>query len=238
MTLSSHNPTSLLARVLMGKYCLENSFLHVRETTSISHGWRSVLAGRDLLINNLGWVVGDGASISIWCDPRLSLIRQERPMGPPGEQSVELTVLDLMIAGGREWDRRRISLLLPDYKSKIHCIKPSLTRATDKLIWLGTKTGEYTTKSGYYSMVDVGSYGEAAVAATDINWNKGVWRLECVPKVKLFSWKLLKGALPVGERLVERHIAVDPLCKRCGNSEYIVHIFFHCCLIQKRCLCW
>lgn len=65
------------------------------------------------------------------------------------------------------------------------------------------------------------------------NWRKNVWNLDCAPKVKHFSWKVLKRALPVGERLQERHIDVDPKCKRCGCSESITHLFFHGRFAQK-----
>ncbi|CAN6804761.1 unnamed protein product, partial [Brassica oleracea] len=67
----------------------------------------------------------------------------------------------------------------------------------------------------------------------EFNWSKNVWNLPCSPKVKLFVWKLFKGALPVGERLVERHIEADPKCKRCGDSESIIHLSFHCRFAQQ-----
>lgn len=38
----------------------------------------------------------------------------------------------------------------------------------------------------------------------------------------------MKGALPVGERLTDRHIPVDARCKRCGESESIIHLFAQC----------
>ncbi|KAL0823042.1 hypothetical protein Bca101_046719 [Brassica carinata] len=44
----------------------------------------------------------------------------------------------------------------------------------------------------------------------------------------MFAWKCLKGIVPVGERLLARHINVDPTCKRCRSSESINHLLFHC----------
>lgn len=88
------NPHCLLGKVLMGKYCPENNILLASEMTSMSHGWRSVLVGRDLLIKQLGWVVGNGQTINIWRDPWLSSSRQTRPRGPPNERCLEMTVSD------------------------------------------------------------------------------------------------------------------------------------------------
>ncbi|WZZ32723.1 hypothetical protein YC2023_016124 [Brassica napus] len=57
----------------------------------------------------------------------------------------------------------------------------------------------------------------------NFKWSTNVWNLPCAPKVKLFSWKLLKRALPVGEQLLERHIVVDPLYSdfliNCGGPQ-------------------
>lgn len=147
-------PDSLLCKTLLGKYCPGGSILTATEASIMSHGWRSVLLGRDLLLKNLGWAVGDGKSINVWRDPWLSMSKQTRPMGPPGEQVVELTVADLMVPGGKQWNRERIQLLLPMYEDQILSIKQSLTGAPDKLVWLGTKTGEYSVKSGYYIAVE------------------------------------------------------------------------------------
>lgn len=135
------NPTCLLAKVLKGKYYKDCDFLQASEPSVLSHGWRSVLAGRDLLLKNIGWAVGDGLSINIWRDPWMSLVSQERPMGPPTESTTELRVADLLMEGEMQWDRRKIQLLIPDYETAVLCIKPSISRTPDRLIWLGSKSG-------------------------------------------------------------------------------------------------
>lgn len=174
--------------------------------------------------------MGNGQSINIWQDPWLNLSQQERSMGPVSEQNASLLVSDLLTAD-YSWDSDQIQLLLPDYESKIRSIKPSLTGAPDKFIWLGTKSGIYSVKSGYYFVAT-----EVTAMAGQIdqfNWKKNVWKLDCAPKVRHFAWKLLKRALPVGERLLERHIDVDPKCKRCGCNESILHLLFQCEYAQK-----
>uniref|UniRef100_A0A0D3DZ98 RNase H type-1 domain-containing protein n=1 Tax=Brassica oleracea var. oleracea TaxID=109376 RepID=A0A0D3DZ98_BRAOL len=150
------NPNGLLGRVLFGKYCPDTNFLLASSSSAMPHGWRSILLGRDLRLKNLGWIVGDGSSINIWNDPWLSLNVQMRPMGPSGEEHMLLTVADLLIPETREWDIQRINLILPDYKDLITNLKPSRTGAPDKLIWLGTKSGDYTTKSGANNSAGLG----------------------------------------------------------------------------------
>ena len=226
-------PDSLLCKTLLGKYCPGGSILTATEASVMSHGWRSVLLGRDLLLKNLGWAVGDGKSINVWRDPWLSMSKQARPMGPPGEQAVELTVADLMVPGGQQWNRERIQLLLLMYEDQILSIKQSLTGAPDKLVWLGTKTGEYSVKFGYYIAVEDENGREGEPIGHDFNWTKNIWKLDCASKVKLFGWKVLKGALPVGERLAARQVPIDPRCKRCGCTESITHLLFQCPFARK-----
>lgn len=96
---------------------------------------------------------------------------------------------------------------------------------------MGTKTGEYTTRSGYISAVAEHAPAEEQQRST--NWNQHVWSLKTAPKIKMFVWKTLKRALPVGTRLVDRHITADPSCKKCGNPESIDHLFIHCQFAQQ-----
>lgn len=35
------------------------------------------------------------------------------------------------------------------------------------------------------------------------------------------------------EKLLARHVNVDPLCKRCGRLEYINHLLFQCEFAEK-----
>lgn len=35
-----------------------------------------------------------------------------------------------------------------------------------------------------------------------LDWNKRVWNLKTAPKVQVLVWKALRGALPVGEKLL------------------------------------
>lgn len=224
-----NNPDILLSRVLLGKYSSTESFLEVTAKSSISHGWRGVLVGRDLLKENLGWVVGNGSSIRVWDDPWLSLTSQSAPFGPATEATSSLTVSDLFLENSMEWNQELIRQVLPLWENIIMCIKPSLSGAPDKLVWLGTQSGAYTTKSGYHRALKKRTEeGENANNREGFNWFKGVWSLNTSPKIKLFLWRLFQQALPVGEVLMSRHLTTDAICKRCGTLESIDHLFIQC----------
>ncbi|XP_056848921.1 uncharacterized protein LOC130499048 [Raphanus sativus] len=79
------DPSSLLGRILLKKYCHSSDFLSCSAPNAASHGWRGILAGREVLKKGMGWSVGNGRSIKVWGDYWLSTENQVRPIGPPTE---------------------------------------------------------------------------------------------------------------------------------------------------------
>ena len=78
-----NNPSFLLAKVLLGKYCTSSNFLDCIVPNSASHGWCSICFGRDLLKPKLGYLIDSGTSIPVWRSPWLSLTSPQAPMWPP-----------------------------------------------------------------------------------------------------------------------------------------------------------
>lgn len=64
-----HHPTSLLARVLKGRYFRHTSPMEVKTSNSPSYGWRSILAAQDLLREGLRKTIGSGYNTRVWMDP-------------------------------------------------------------------------------------------------------------------------------------------------------------------------
>ncbi|XP_018479302.1 uncharacterized protein LOC108850231 [Raphanus sativus] len=143
-------PESLLARVLLGKYCHGKHFLEVQSPQTCSHGWRGILFGRDLLTKNLGKAVGNGQTTRLWKDSWIVMDRMEKPMGPMKESDLDLIVSDLL-TDDLQWNSKRINEVLPEYLEQILCIQPSRKGAEDSYIWHPTASGIYSTKSGYYA---------------------------------------------------------------------------------------
>lgn len=222
------NPSSLLACCLLGKYCKAETFLNIKPSKASSHGWRSVLIGRDLLTSHLGWIVGTGTSFNIWSDPWFSSSDQERPFGPAPEALQHLRVSDLILADSIEWDIEKLEQILPFHKYQILKINPSLCGNANELVWLKTSNGEYSTKSGYRAQAERLEMDEPISPIETIDWQSLVWKAKTSEKIKLFLWNSLHGSLPVGEQLAIRHIPVSNLCPRCKEVEMRNHILFTC----------
>ena len=221
-------PSCLLARCLLGKHCKEEPFLSVQAAKSSSHGWKSVLIGRDLLVKHLGWIVGTGTNISVWNDPWLSTLCQQRPFGPAPEAFKDLLVANLMMDNSTEWDTHKIDLVLPFHKAEVLQIKLSICNGPDELVWLRSQSGEYSTKSGYKTQMETLINEERPVHSMNQDWLANVWNLKAAEKIKLFLWSALHDALPVGEQFSVRNIPLSNSCTRCNETESVFHVLFTC----------
>ncbi|XP_013589640.1 PREDICTED: uncharacterized protein LOC106298091 [Brassica oleracea var. oleracea] len=191
------------------------------------------MIGRDLILKNTGWVVGNGESINIWEAPWLSLEEKRRPMGPPPLAQLNMKVVHLLQPNRQDWNIEEIRRVLPQEEETILSLKPSKTGAPNKLIWLGTTSGEYTTRSGYKTALKEQNANLEDPLATDINWVRYIWKIETAPKVKLFLWKVFCAALPVGSNLAARNITNSTLCNLCNTTESTNHLFLQCNFAQK-----
>ena len=66
-----HNKETLFYKVFKAKFFLNHSLLEAKESNSRSYAWKSILQGRDVILDGACWRVGDGKSIQIWQHHRL-----------------------------------------------------------------------------------------------------------------------------------------------------------------------
>ncbi|CAA7037617.1 unnamed protein product [Microthlaspi erraticum] len=69
-------------------------------------------------------------------------------------------------------------------------------------------TGEYSVKTGYYAARDRAPSDQIPAVNNNFNWFSEVWGGNFASKLKIFLWKAVQGALPVGENLAIRGIEV------------------------------
>lgn len=219
------NPSSLLGQILLNKYCKDSDLLSCYAPNSASHGWRGILAGRDVIRKGMGWSVGKGTNIRVWEDKWLSTDQQLAPVGPPTLLNQELRVKDLITPNSTEWNGEAIRRHLHHLEAQIRKLIPCVDQE-DEVIWLPEKSGNDSTRSGYaLTKMHNGSQTE------DFNWKHYVWNVACSPKLRQFLWKLKNNAMAVGDVLIKRGMQVDGKCKRCGESD---HSFMLCLPVQLR----
>lgn len=148
---------------------------------SASHGWRSTLAGKEVLLKGLGWVVGSGTSIKLWSEPWLSSAQPLVPIGPPTEANKSMLVSDHIDPRSADWNLEATREHLSQYEAQIRSIPLSQFHMPDELVWLPEKTGSYSTKSGY-ALCKINT-GEPDIS---FDWKKLVWGVKTTPKLKNF----------------------------------------------------
>ncbi|WCJ44166.1 hypothetical protein M5689_024852 [Euphorbia peplus] len=78
-------PHSLCAPIFRGKYYAEESFLEAQLGNEPSYAWRRILEAKELILEGVGWKIGDGLSVRIMEDrwvPRLPCHRPLSTIGP------------------------------------------------------------------------------------------------------------------------------------------------------------
>ena len=95
--------------------------------------------------------------------------------------------------------------------------------------------GIYSVKTAYHALVtqkERSTRDEGAVTGTSTTeeqmW-KTLWKLNVMPKVRIFWWRVLRGILPDEATLKHRHIKPLSICKVClAGEEDLEHALIHC----------
>lgn len=219
------NPDCLLSRVLLGKYCHKHSLLKVQPTKGASHGWTGILAGRDLLLPQLGRAGGKGTEIKVWLESWISTSSFCISYGPLKEGDSDLYVSDLINRGTCEWNRELVNNILPDFARKSLLL--NLAKQGQETLIFGTLLSLVSTQQNQNLGHDI----EPLPASFD--WYRSVWTISTAPKLQLFLWKPIQGALPTGDNLRKRGMMQKTKCVHYGMIETTEHILLHCYFAKK-----
>lgn len=124
------------------------------------------------------------------------------------------------------WDNGQLlSLFSVDLQSCIREIKVGL--GDDRWVWTLSSTGSARPAS-VYAFLDEGP-SQLSVSPEERKILKMVWRLNTVPKVRLFVWKVFHNILPTRFLLASRGILQSSSCCMCGyQMETCDHALFGC----------
>jgi hypothetical protein len=222
-------PDSLVAKVFKEKYFPNCSFLDSNLGSQPSYAWHSIYNAKTLLSEGLVWWVGDGTSIKIWSDRWLPTTGSHKVQSPVQILLTKATVSELLDIETNWWKIDLIFSIFGVEEAEAICSMLVCPRTTkDKLVWMGTKHGNYTVRSAYDMGKENGLKDEGSCSTVhqiaEI-W-KGVWRINCARAVKTFLWQACNNILSTKELLFKRHISEDPLCPICGLDTKRLHIYY------------
>jgi ribonuclease HI len=144
------------------------------------------------------------------------------------------TVSDLWMPNKKEWNIPLITKLFGIQNANMVAGIPiNNDNGDDILIWKYTSSGICTSKSAY-QLFSPTFYGLNAEPHQTIPSHlrsilQEIWKCDNIPpRVQVFGWRLLRGALATGMRAGARSKHIDPTCSRCGKKEDDFHLFFDC----------
>lgn len=165
-------------------------------------------------------------------------------------KAARLTNLDLNLLldeSTKQWNLDIMQqLIAPHQWALVLATLISFFNSTDSFVWRFTKSGIFSVKSAYrlarilnhdeagasqFHVVN-GFSGDPTVDRHEelkVKLNRRLWKLDVPPKITLFLWKILQGALPLNSRRAIFIKESSPLCAFC-NSEFETesHLFFFC----------
>lgn len=189
-----NNPSLLISKILLPKYCSKVNFLKVKPHSNSSWAWKNILYGRDLIADHISWKVGNGESINLlhdrWIPDWNIPLSQLLPYAGPDD----LTVSFLLgpSPNGLIWDMDKVYDLLPLFLApKVLAISLLTFSCPDQYVWPYTFSGEYSTKSGYRSLYD--QHRRSRLSSISSLWihkrhnaRNLVWNLGLLERVKVF----------------------------------------------------
>lgn len=183
-------------------------------------------------------MVGNGQSLSVWTSPWLvDGDRMRIPLMKNILVDLNLKVNQLLLNNSHSWNQDLIDdLFFPSDKEIILKIKPVIY-SPDFFIWNHTRSGEYSVRTGYRlaereAKKEAFTKGETRPSLNSIK--DYIWSSDTAPKIKIFLWKAVSGALPVADNLIGRGMKIDTRCQICGlEGESINHVLFVCSVARQ-----
>ncbi|XP_057425948.1 uncharacterized protein LOC130719340 [Lotus japonicus] len=212
-------PNSLWAQILKSIYFPNTSLHQAKRGRASSWAWTSILHGRDALLREGRWLVGNRKSINMlshnWLASGEALLSDTLHEG---------TAVSAILDGeNHHWDIPKIRDLLPPVDlGKILQTPVKLIEGEDEIIWPYRESGIYTVKSGYRQIKkkSISTAPNPSTSSPPLThlWNK-IWSATLPQKIKMFLWKLSQNAIAVKENLWRRKISSDFSCPICDHEE-------------------
>ena len=223
-------PGNFWVQHMRAKYGSPASFFDLRSKRTDSWVWKCLLRIRTFLQQGLRWKVGNGSSINFWTDSWCfedSLVNKLN-LDRSSVQEADIKV-SAFITPDRQWDLSKLRHYVPHgVLQQIQGIPLPYTDVEDSFCWGHTGSGIFSTKSATWR-------AHENIDRNQPDWQfKWIWKLDILPKIKIFLWQLCHKALPSRGTLLRRGVQLDPLCPACNTEiEDTDHIFIHCPTAQK-----
>ena len=144
------NKETLFYKVFKAKFFPNHSLLEAKESNSGSYAWKSILQGREVILDGACWRVGDGKSIKIWQHHWLHRKHPTKVLSLMVESMEEATMKCLIDKSTRTWNATMVDgIFAPQEVEEIKNIPLAKKEMEDTLYWPWEQDGRYSCKTGY-----------------------------------------------------------------------------------------
>ncbi|XP_050387335.1 uncharacterized protein LOC126803595 [Argentina anserina] len=226
-------PDSMWVRVLKGRYFA--LFWRLRRATEL-HGAGPAFWKQGMCVMKEGFSqVNIGKSINIWKDPwlpppNISMISTTVPILDHSPTSVS----SLIDWNTRSWDLRKIEHFVhPLDLARISSMPIGVQGGDGRFLWSKNKNGHFSVASAYHWLHELNSSYSLTRTSTshviDSKIWKAVWKINTLPKICMFMWRIFVGTAPSMQHLHSRMILSSHVCPLCVTAdESLEHILLLC----------
>ncbi|XP_023634268.1 uncharacterized protein LOC111829408 [Capsella rubella] len=224
---------SLLARVHKSSYFPRTGLMEA--VVGSRPSWRSIMFGRELLEKGLMKTIGNGCSTRVWLDKWGFDEQPRRPLNKNRLYELNLLVSTFIRPQG-DWNVELLNEYFPPCDVARIRLFPPEVNLSDKMVWAYTNDGRYSVKSGYW--LPNNEVDNSAVISEHLKRvnevKEKVWKVKTIPKIHMFLWRVLSGAIAVASCMRRHGLNVNPLCSLCHlEEETISHVLFRCSLASQ-----
>jgi hypothetical protein len=232
-------PDSNTAKILKAKYFHNTSFWRANPKLPKSAFWTSILKVKNQL-EDATTIQFYRGNTSIWSEPWCPFWKDIYNQLKIQDINFKYPTMvsDLWIPNAKQWNIPLLTALFGVQNANIVANIPiNKDNGDDMLIWKHTPSGVCTSNSAY-QLFNPSLYGLNAGPHQTITTQvrailQGIWKCDNMPpRVQVFGWRLMRGALATGMRAGARSKNIDPNCIRCGKEENDIHLFFECKFAQ------
>ncbi|XP_015946638.1 uncharacterized protein LOC107471660 [Arachis duranensis] len=222
------NPNAIWVQVLKAIYYPNKDFKDVKAGKAASWMWKSIIQGRDFLLRNGRWLIGNGSKVRIEEDRWIMNMDKNVII-----RNNDIKFVKDLIVEGEGWNMNKLRMYFDGaLVDKIIRTPVSLFGREDKFSWPFRSDGMYTIKSGYHVARSEGSLGSNNNPSTSddfrLLWQE-IWKLRVSQKIRTFLWRASHNILPVFGNLFNKRVTNTPLCPIClQEPETIEHALLLC----------
>ncbi|KAL0301609.1 UNVERIFIED_CONTAM: hypothetical protein Sradi_6437700 [Sesamum radiatum] len=122
-----------------------------------------------------------------------------------------------------DWNVPRILRIIPMRFAQTICQIPIAAGQGDKIVWTGSSTGDFSTKSAWEAIRQASPRQQLLA---------DVWHRSLRPTISIFLWRLFQDRIPVDARMRQKGFSFPSKCQCCEAEETVPHMFIESAAVQ------